>query len=117
LISDFEAYYQRDLLDVYRQSSGLSPRRVLWLVEHLPPDSAFRASMQGGNEFRGWTQQTYLLAATVNLLNAANRQRAGKKTKGPLVKPPSSANRSKVRRVTVAEIAKRQQRQIELANN
>lgn len=58
--------------------------------------------MQGGGEFRGWDHQTYLLAGVVNLLNAANRQRAGKKAK-PIVKPPT--RKTKTRTVTVAEIA------------
>lgn len=84
----------------------MSPRYVLWLAGQLPPESAFRASQQGGAEFRAWTPTSYLLAGVVNLLNAANRQRAGKKTREPLVKPPS--RRVKARRVTVAEIAARQ---------
>lgn len=89
----------------------MSPRYVLWIVEQLPPQSAFRASLQGGHEFRMWDPQLYLLAAIANLLNAANRQRAGKKTRTPLVKPPSK--RPRARRVTVAEIAARQRKQIE----
>lgn len=79
---------------------------MLWIVEHLPPQSAFRASLQGGVEFRMWDPQLYLLAAIANLLNAANRQRAGKRTRTPLVKPPS--NKSKARRVSVAEVIARQ---------
>lgn len=91
----------------------MSPRRALWLVEHLPVDSAFRASQRGGPEFRGWDQTTYLLAAAVNLLNAANRQRAGKRTKSPIVKPPGK--KAPIRRVSVAEIAARQRRELEAA--
>lgn len=84
----------------------MSPRYVLWIVEQLPAQSAFRASLQGGTAFRGWDQTVYLLAAVVNLLNAANRQRAGKRTRTPLVKPPSS--KPKARRVSVAEVIARQ---------
>lgn len=84
----------------------MTPRYVLWLAGQLSPESAFRASHQGGPEFRPWTSTTYLLAGVVNLLHAANRQRAGKKTRDPLVRGPSA--KPKARRVSVAEIAARQ---------
>lgn len=92
----------------------MTPRYVLWLAGQLPPESAFRASQQGGQAFRSWTTTSYLLAGVVNLLNAANRQRAGKKTREPLVRPPSM--KPKARTVTVAEIAARQ-RAMDTANN
>lgn len=69
--------------------------------------------MQGGTEYRMWTPQVYLYAAIVNLLNAANRQRAGKRTSGPLVKPPRQQQKKRV--VSVASIAARQ-RAIETPN-
>ena len=95
-----------DLRDLWRSGTAVTPRYVLWLVGQLSPDSAFRASQQGGAEFRPWTASTYLLAGVVNLLYAANRQRAGKKTRDPLVKGPAA--KPKARRVSVAEIAARQ---------
>lgn len=85
---------------------------MLLLAGQLPPESAFRASQQGGPQFRPWTSTNYLLAGVVNLLNAANRQRAGKKTRTPLISPPKS--RPRARRVTVAEIAARQRRTAEI---
>jgi hypothetical protein len=103
-----------DLRDLWRPGTQVTPRYVLWLAGQLPPESAFRASQQGGHEFRSWTPTSYLLAGVVNLLNAANRQRAGKKTREPLVKPPTM--KPKARTVTVAEIAARQ-RALEEANN
>lgn len=66
--------------------------------------------MRGGAELRPWTLELYLLAAVVNLLNAANRQRAGKRGNSQIVKPPKPARKTKPRTITVAEIAKRQQR-------
>lgn len=61
-----------------------------------------------------WTPQAHLLAAAVNLLNAANRQRAGKRTTSPLVAPPKKRN---VRRISVAQIAaKQRERRAELNN-
>lgn len=95
-----------DLRDLWRPDTKVSPWYVLSLVGQLPPDSAFAASHRGGAEFRSWTPEVHLLAAVANLLNAANRQRAGKKTREPLVKPPST--KTKVRRLTVAEIRARQ---------
>lgn len=95
-----------DLRDLWRPGTAVTPRYVLWLVGQLSPESAFRASHQGGPEFRSWTSTTYLLAGVVNLLHAANRQRAGKKTRDPLVRGPAA--KPKVRRVSVAEIAARQ---------
>jgi len=82
---------------------------VLWLVGQLPANSAFYASQQGGIEFRSWTPETYLLAAAVNLLNAANRQRAGKKSSQPLVKPPRQKPKARV--IPLDQIARRQQAQ------
>lgn len=92
---------------MWRDELRVTPRYVLWIVGQLGPESAFRASQRGGGEFRAWTPTSYLLAGVVNLLNAANRQRAGKKTREPLVKPPSS--KPPPRRVSVAEIQARQQ--------
>jgi hypothetical protein len=83
----------------------VTPRYVLWLVGQLPPGSAFAASSRGGPEYRAWTPDLYLQAATVNLLHAANRQRAGKKTKEPLVKAPSDKPRE--RRMSVVDVRQR----------
>lgn len=84
----------------------LSPWYVLTLVGQLGPESAFAASYRGGSEFRAWTPTAHLLAGVVNLLNAANRQRAGKRTRDPLVKPPSVKPKARV--INLAEVAKRQ---------
>lgn len=85
----------------------ISPRRVLWLVGQLPPESAFSASARGGREFRPWTPELHLLAAAVNLLAAANRQRSGKRGFKPVVTPPHAERKPRV--LSVAEIARRQQ--------
>lgn len=88
MLSDLRRYYQVNLLDVFDGESGLTPRVVLWLVEHLPEDSATMAAVRGGPEFRAWTQSMYVAAAQTNLLYAANRQRAGKATRTGIIKPP-----------------------------
>ena len=69
---------------------------MLWLVGQLPDTSAFSASLRGGQEFRSWSLQNTLLAASVNLLYAANQQRGGKKSMKQLVKVPQP-KRQKVR--------------------
>lgn len=70
--------------------SGLTPRVVLWLVEHLPEDSATMGAVRGGPQFRAWTQAMYIAAAQANMLYAANRQRAGKATRSGIIKPPAA---------------------------
>jgi hypothetical protein len=92
-----------DLRDVFRGDPRVTPRYVLWLVGQLPDTSAFAASVRGGAEFRAWGTQTYLLAASANMLYAANQQRAGKKSIKPLIKPPAAAKPKRVMRV--AEVA------------
>lgn len=87
----------------------MTPRYVLSLVGQLPPESAFGSSVRGGAEFRPWSPQLYVLAAIANLLNAANRQRAGKRSGKPIIKPPTSAKPRPTRVLTVAEIVRRQQ--------
>jgi hypothetical protein len=81
---------------------------VLWLVGQLPQSSAFAASLRGGPEFRPWTVETHVLALIANLLQAANRQRAGKRSSQPIVKPPKSQQKPKPRVLPVAEIMRRQ---------
>lgn len=81
---------------------------MLWLVGQLPPDSAFGASVRGGNEFRPWTPELHLLAGIANLLASANRQRAGKRGGKPVVQPPTAKKRTATRVLTVAQISARQ---------
>lgn len=86
----------------------MTPRYVLWLAGHLPQDSATIADMQGGPKFRPWTQDVHLLALIANLLAGANRQRAGKAMRKPLVEPPKKGrNRSNARVVRVSQINNR----------
>lgn len=79
---------------------------MLWLVEHLPEDSALAGSVRGGREHRVWTTQTHMHAAMVNQLYVANNQRAGKKTRKALIEPPK-VRKTKKRVVTVAQLMAR----------
>jgi hypothetical protein len=106
-----------DIRGLWWPGSGVTPRHVLWLVGQLPQTSAFAASMRGGAVFRPWTSELYVLAAIANLLNAANRQRAGKRSAKPVVEPPKPAKKAPPRVLTVAEIQRRQQRVADIAHN
>jgi len=68
------------------------------LVGQLSDESAFSASVRGGSEFRSWTLQNTLLAASVNLLHGANSQRAGKKSK-PIIAPPKQKPKRAIVRI------------------
>jgi hypothetical protein len=96
-----------DIRGLWWPGSTVTPRYVLSLVGQLPPESAFGASVRGGSEFRPWSPQLYVLAAIANLLNAANRQRAGKRGGQPIVKPPTAKQRTTPHVLTVAEIVHR----------
>lgn len=99
-----------DLRDLWRPVTDVTPRLVLWLAGQLPPESAFHAALRGGPEQRPWTTTGHLLAGVVNLLYAANKQRAGKRVGSLPVRPPKgAAPKRAARMVTVAEIAARQQ--------
>ena len=115
LVADLAHYYHLDLRDLWRPESGLTPRYVLSLVEHLPEDSATLAEVRGGPQMRPWTLNNQLAGAAVNLLYAANRQRAGKPTRSLLVKPPKprrvTGPRPGVRVANVAAIAARYRRE------
>ena len=50
--------------------TSLTPRYVLTLIEHLPQDSAFVASIRGGRQHRGWGVGEYLLAHLIDAVNA-----------------------------------------------
>lgn len=108
----FDLLPKVDLYDLWRPNSGLTPRKVLSLVGQLPQSSAFAASARGGPEFRPWTSELYVLAAIANLLQAANRQRAGKRSAKPVVQPPKPVKPKQqrpARVLTVEEIIRRQQ--------
>lgn len=106
LVADLRCHYQVDIRDLWRREDGpLTPRYVLWLVEHLPESSATIAKAKGGPKHRPWTSEAHLLALVANLLFVANRQRAGKPARKPLITPPNpKVNKSRGRVVRVADV-------------
>lgn len=90
ILSDFLAYYRLDLRELFSEDAPLSPRYVLALLLHLPPDGALAASRQGGLEYRGWDASTYALAAMVNSQRFGNHilLMVNRDPKKPKPKPP-----------------------------
>lgn len=120
LDADLRRYYRIDLADLWhgdppaRLSPRLSPRRMLWLIEHLPEDSATVAALRGGPEHRAWTTCAHLLATIADAVQlgtwatvAANAKRRPPAPK-PLPRPDSRPARA-ARVVTVAQVSARQQ--------
>lgn len=68
LLADFLRYYNLDLSDVLVPGSGLTSRKALALIRNLPHDSATTAAIQGGDQFRGWDGQMYMLANIVDAI-------------------------------------------------
>jgi hypothetical protein len=73
--------------------SGLSARKALALIKTLPLDSATVASLQGGEEFRGWDSHMYMLANVIDAINqntyvlvSANSKRKPKRPE-PIPRP------------------------------
>jgi hypothetical protein len=97
LRSDLQRYYGVDFVDLWRGT--FSPRRVWQLSEYLPLDSALRAVLAGGIQFRDWNLQTQLLAHLLNVVRAAdvnNVRVSGGKAKNPTpidVPSPKGAKR------------------------
>lgn len=83
-----------------RDGSGYSPRQLLALITQLPAESRTVAAIRGGEQFRDWDVNTYLLAALVDAVHentyafiAANSRRKPKAPK-PIPRPmPTAAAR------------------------
>ena len=105
LVADLRSVYGVDIRDLWRDDSRLTPRSVLWLVEHLPESSATIAKAKGGPKHRPWTSEAHLLALVANLLHVSNRQRAGKPARKPLITPPKiKVNKSRGRVVRAVDV-------------
>lgn len=68
LLPDLKHYYGIDLRDLFQDPPPWSPRFLLSHINNLPYDSAFVAELRGGQQFRGWNEDRYLLAAIVNAI-------------------------------------------------
>lgn len=81
LYCDFQSYYHLDLVEVVRERPA---RFVLALVEGLPDNENYAASVQGGPEFRGWGVDRHLRANHIDVAAVAGGVVANKGSKAPL---------------------------------
>lgn len=70
VFADLKRYYGVDLGDVLRPESGLTPRQVLVYINQLPAESNTMAHLQGGDQFRGWSPEVYMLANVFDAVRA-----------------------------------------------
>jgi hypothetical protein len=82
-----------------KDESGLTPRLVLCYIRSLPMESATVAAMRGGEQFRGWNQEMYMLANVLDAVRentyafvAANSKRKPK-TPEPTQRPEKQQKR------------------------
>lgn len=73
LESDFQRYYGLDLRECLWGGARLGARRLVSLVDGLPPESALARTLDPDNLGSGWTADTHLLAVIVQLVDHANR--------------------------------------------
>lgn len=100
MIADFREYYNIRILDVLRFDGSLPIWEAAILAKQLPLTSRLKTMLQGGDEYFGWSLDTYLLAAVLDAVNAhayafvqANTK---KKVKAPRPVPrPGDAERKK----------------------
>jgi len=100
MFADFREYYGLRLTDVLRFDGSLSIREAAILARQLPQASRTFCAIQGGDEFRGWSIDTYLLAALLDSMNtntfAFIKANTKKRVKEPRPVPrPGDAERRK----------------------
>lgn len=66
LYSDFQRFYQLDLLECLYNTH--TPNQIVDLILWLPDESALQASLQGGQKFKGWGADRFLSAYTLETL-------------------------------------------------
>lgn len=86
LYADLRRYYQHDLAETVA-GRGIRPALVLDLVEGLPEDSATVAAMRGDRQWRGWTQQTRVLADLYDAISTNTRATGRWRRRPPNIPP------------------------------
>lgn len=102
LVADFEQYTNHHLVDLFVEESGLTPRLAIVLIQQLPLEARTIAAMRGGDEFRGWGLDRYLLAQLIDAVNqttyvtvAANSGRKKPSRPKPVDRPESVVKRKR----------------------
>lgn len=114
LEADFERYYHRDLVDLYR--GDLSLRKALVLAINLPPGAMTWQEMGSDN---AWAVSDHLLAQAVDALHAANWQRGGDGNKpqpDPVPRPSDLREMKDKRSAMLARASRFKQRTAERSN-
>ena len=109
LLADFYRFYRLDLTEALYGSRPVAPCLLLALVEELPDESAFAATVRGGPQHRGWTVSAHLLASVIDAVGEAAWITAQTNSKKRIRRPkrfPRPAAQQQ-RPATVAALAQR----------
>lgn len=68
LLPELKHHFGIDLRDLFLDDCPMSPRFVLAHIKILPVGSAFVAEVRGGQEFRGWDEDRYQMAALIDAI-------------------------------------------------
>jgi hypothetical protein len=108
-MADLSHYHRINLTDLVTGVGGWTPRLVLGLLAELPEDAATVASIRGGDEWRGWTRGTGVLADLYDALNVNTRATGQWKRKPPKIDPyprpeQKKAGKKKRRGQSIADV-------------
>lgn len=112
IVSDLRVYHGVNLRDVLIPGSGVSPKLILSYIRNMPMASATAAALRGGDQFRGWDIQTYMLANIVDAVQqntfafvSANSKKKPKAPE-PVERPAQKKQKSNPRQNTFAAMAR-----------
>lgn len=111
--ADFQRYYGIDLGDLFRPGSGLTPKRIVYLVEGLPIESRTVAAIADNNESSGWGVTEYLIANLIDAVRENTFTNVQVRTKKKLAPPesfpvPGAKQKKKPKRNMFVQMAQRQ---------
>lgn len=122
--ADLQRYYRLDFLDLYRPGSGLGWRKLLVLVEHLPPESALNTAIRNdlpednlarraGDPVKApWSTLESLMAALIDEVRNVGWMYASRNSEStiprpvPIPRPGLSARKQRGRIVDLARAQK-----------
>ena len=84
---DFQRYYGIDLGDLFREDSGLTPSRVLFLLEGLPHESRTINAIADLPEGAGWGVLEHLTATLIDAVHENTFTNVQVRTKKKLSPP------------------------------
>jgi hypothetical protein len=85
ILADFQSEYGVNLVEEIR--AGMSPAQIISLIRQLPMESRTIAQLRGGDDFRGWGIDRYMLAQLLDAVQgttyAVVASNSKKKPKAP----------------------------------